>query len=105
MVDDKIKGSIVNVSSHASQFGIPLHAGYCASKGAVDSLTKVMGLELGYYGIRVNTINPTITWTPLAERVWGDPKDQKPMLDRIPLNSFCSLEDVVNTIIYLLTCG
>ena len=53
----------------------------------------------------MNTINPTITWTPLAERVWGDPKDQKPMLDRIPLNSFCSLEDVVSTIIYLLTCG
>lgn len=47
MIDNNIKGSIVNVSSHASQFGIPLHASYCSSKGAVDSLTKVMALELG----------------------------------------------------------
>ena len=40
-------GTIVNISSQASKIGIRDHSAYCASKGALDALTKVMALELG----------------------------------------------------------
>ena len=53
-------GAIVNVSSMAAQVGTPLHSAYCASKAALDALTRVMAVELGVHGIRVNTVNPVI---------------------------------------------
>ena len=51
-------GSIVNLSSSAGLFGMPLRAPYVASKWAVVGLTKAMAMELGEHGIRVNAICP-----------------------------------------------
>ncbi|CAH1389114.1 unnamed protein product [Nezara viridula] len=56
MIDNKIGGSIVNVSSQASLIALHDHTVYCGSKGALDTITKVMALELGKYCIRVNYI-------------------------------------------------
>ena len=42
-----------------------------------------MALELGQYGIRVNSLNPTVTMTPLGKRVWSENKIAKTMLDRL----------------------
>lgn len=61
------------------------HVAYCASKGAVDSMTKVMALELGEYGIRVNTVNPTVIMTEMGRKVWSEPAKSKGMLAKIPL--------------------
>ncbi len=55
-------GSIVNLSSQAAMIAIENHATYCASKGALDQLTKVMALELAPYQVRglfLKTENPT----------------------------------------------
>jgi len=49
--------------ARASSVGIADHAAYCASKGALDQLTRVMALELGPHQIRVNAVNPTVTLT------------------------------------------
>ena len=57
-------GAIVNVSSIASTVAFADHAAYCASKGALDALTRVLALELGPHRIRVNAVNPTVTLTP-----------------------------------------
>jgi len=61
MIDRGVKGAIVNVSSLASEIGIPDHTAYSASKGAMDAMTRVWAKELGPHGIRVNTINPVVT--------------------------------------------
>lgn len=61
------------------------HVAYCASKGAVDSMTRVMALELGHYGIRVNAINPTVIMTAMGRKVWSEPTKSKGMLSKIPL--------------------
>jgi len=53
-------GAVVNVSSIASTIGLANHAAYCASKGALDGLTRVMATELGRHGIRVNAVNPVV---------------------------------------------
>ena len=68
------KGSIVNVSSVAAFQGVPDHVAYCASKGALDAMTRVMAVELGAHGIRVNSVNPTVTLTPMAVKAWSDPE-------------------------------
>jgi NAD(P)-dependent dehydrogenase (short-subunit alcohol dehydrogenase family) len=95
-------GAIVNVSSIAAQVGTPLHASYCASKAALDALSRVMAVELGVHGIRVNTVNPVITLTPMAEKVWSEPAKSDPMLARIPLRRFVQPDEAARTIAYLL---
>lgn len=97
------KGAIVNVSSMASFQGVPEHAAYCATKGALDAMTRVMAVELGAHGIRVNTVNPVVTLTPMAIKAWSDPAKAQSMLARIPMGRFVEPEEVADTILYLLS--
>ena len=97
------KGAIVNVSSMASFQGVPEHAAYCATKGALDAMTRVMAVELGAHGIRVNTVNPVVTLTPMAIKAWSDPVKAQSMLSRIPMGRFVEPEEVADTILYLLS--
>ncbi|GJH36498.1 glucose 1-dehydrogenase [Paraburkholderia hospita] len=103
MIGRGVAGSIVNVSSLSATVGLPLHAAYCASKAALDGLTRVMAVELGPHGIRVNTVNPVVTMTPMAEKAWSDPQKSAPMLARIPLERFVQPLEVARTIAYLLS--
>ncbi len=96
-------GAIVNVSSISSFIGFADHAAYCASKGALDGLTRVMANEWGRKGIRVNGVHPVVTLTPMAEKAWSDPAKSGPMLARIPLGRFVQPEEVARVIAYLLS--
>jgi NAD(P)-dependent dehydrogenase (short-subunit alcohol dehydrogenase family) len=97
------KGAIVNVSSQASMIGLRDHAAYCASKGALDQLTRVMALELGPVGLRVNAVNPTVTLTPMGAMAWGDPAKRDPMLAKIPLGRFAEPSEVADAVLFLLS--
>lgn len=103
LIAAKKPGSIVNLSSQASKVGLADHTAYCASKGALDQLTRTMALELGPHQIRVNAVNPTVTLTPMGEMAWGDPKKSGPMLAKIPLGRFAYPKDVAHTVAYLLS--
>lgn len=59
-------GSIVNISSAAGLTGMPLTSGYGASKWGVRGLSKVVALELGASGIRVNSVHPGMVFTPMT---------------------------------------
>lgn len=96
-------GAIVNVSSVASFIAIPDHAAYCASKAGLDGLTRVMAMELGPHGIRVNAVNPTVTLTPMAVKAWSDPAKSAAMMSRIPMGRFATPEDVSEVVLFLLT--
>jgi L-xylulose reductase len=98
-----LPGAIVNVSSVASFIGIPDHAAYCASKAGLDGLTRVMAMELGPHGIRVNAVNPTVTLTPMAVKAWSDPAKSAGMMSRIPMGRFATPEDVAEVVLFLLT--
>ncbi|KAM6951309.1 L-xylulose reductase [Aplochiton taeniatus] len=97
------RGSIVNISSQASQCALKDHTVYCATKGALDMLTKVMALELGPYQIRVNSVNPTVVMTDMGRLGWSDPDKARAMTSRIPLGRFAEVEDVVNSVLFLLS--
>jgi NAD(P)-dependent dehydrogenase (short-subunit alcohol dehydrogenase family) len=96
-------GAIVNVSSISAFIGFDDHASYCASKGAMDAMSRVMANELGRHGIRVNCVNPIVTMTELAARAWSDPAKSDPVLKRIPLNRFAETTDVAEIIAFLLS--
>nr|BAN20297.1 lung carbonyl reductase [Riptortus pedestris] len=103
MIEHKIEGTIVTISSQASKVGVRDHTAYCASKAAVNLITKVMAIELAPYGIRSNCVNPTVVMTELGKIGWSDPVKAKTMLDRIPLHRFAEVEDVVTTVLFLLS--
>jgi NAD(P)-dependent dehydrogenase (short-subunit alcohol dehydrogenase family) len=96
-------GSVVNVGSLAGEVALEDHAAYCASKWGLHGLTKVMALELGQKGIRVNAVAPTVVMTPMGQEVWGEPEKGDPMKARIPMGRFVEPGEVVDTILYLLS--
>ena len=97
------KGAIVNVSSVASFQGLPDHVAYCASKGALDAVTRVLAHEWGRSGIRVNGVHPVVTLTPMAVKAWSDPAKSEPMKARIPMGRFVEPHEVASAIAYLLS--
>ncbi|XP_076623274.1 L-xylulose reductase [Colletes latitarsis] len=103
MIQRKVGGSIVNISSQASHAALKDHAVYCSSKGAVDMLSKTMALELGPHNIRVNTVNPTVIMTEMGKLGWSEPQKAQEMLRKIPLGRFGEVDEVVDAVVYLLS--
>lgn len=70
----KTPGAIVNVSSLMGQVGYPNAVAYCASKGAITSMTKAAALEGGQMNpkVRVNSLHPGVIWTPMITGTFGD---------------------------------
>ncbi len=66
-------GKIVNISSIAATWGIGTYSLYCATKAAVDMLTRALARELAPYNININAIAPGNTATPLNEELRTDP--------------------------------
>ncbi len=94
-------GRIVNMSSQASVVAIKDHAVYCATKGGVNMVSKVMALEWAEEGVTVNCVGPTFTYTPgTAERL-DNPEYLKTVLERIPAKRVATLDDVAAAVIYL----
>ncbi len=94
-------GSIVHMSSQMGHVGAPNRAVYCASKHAIEGLTKAMGVELAPHGIRVNSVGPTFVDTPLARRFLKDPAFSRDVLDRIALGRLALAEEVADAVLYL----
>jgi NAD(P)-dependent dehydrogenase (short-subunit alcohol dehydrogenase family) len=95
------RGRIVNMASQAGLVGIPRHAAYSASKGAVIALTKVLALEWAPFGITVNSVAPTFIRTPgTAERL-DRPEFLADVLQRIPVGRVGTTTDVAGAVIYL----
>ncbi len=98
-------GAIVNVSSQASLVALKGHVSYGASKGALDNITKVSALELGRYGIRVNSVHPTVVMTPMSAWYWGRPEIEGPFLAQMPLGRWATEDEIAAPIAFLLSDG
>jgi|EP00640_Fibrocapsa_japonica_P003278 2-deoxy-D-gluconate 3-dehydrogenase len=94
-------GKIVNISSQASKLACPLHSVYCASKGAIDGLTRALVSEWGCYNVQINSINPSIVMTAMGKQVWGDPVVAGPMLNMIPARRFGEPNEIADLVLFL----
>ena len=102
MIKNKIKGSIINLSSQLGHIGAYNRSLYCMSKFALEGLTKSMALDLGKYGIRVNTVSPTKTIVKQNE-MNKQTKRLKIIKSKIPLNKFSTIEEIASIVYFLTT--
>ena len=94
-------GRIINMSSQASLVGIENHAVYCATKGGVNQLTRVLALEWSPRGVTVNAVAPTFIYTPGTKERLDDPAFRQKVLERIPAQRVGTIDDVAGAVIYL----
>ena len=102
LISRKAGGSIINMASIAGQVGIKTgNANYCASKGGVIALTRLLAVEWAKYNIRVNAIAPVQFKTPLVLPLLEKPEIVKYFLDAIPLNRFGEVDEIVGPAVFL----
>ncbi|MGZ0722564.1 SDR family oxidoreductase [Kluyvera cryocrescens] len=96
-------GAIVNVSSAASRLGAPFeYVDYAASKGAVDTLTTGLALEMAAQGIRVNCVRPGLIYTEMHAS-GGEPGRVDRVKSMLPMQRGGQPEEVAQAIVWLLS--
>ena len=102
MIKNRIKGSIISLSSQLGHIGAYNRTAYCMTKFGLEGLTKSMAMDLGKYGIRVNTVSPTKTIISSSER-----KSTSGRLNlirkKIPLKKFSTTKQIASIVYFLTT--
>jgi NAD(P)-dependent dehydrogenase (short-subunit alcohol dehydrogenase family) len=94
-------GSIIQISSQMGHVGSPRRSVYCASKHALEGMTKAMALELAPHNIRVNSLAPTFVETAMTRPYFENPEFRNFVLDKIKLGRVAQLEDLMGAIVFL----
>lgn len=101
MLAENIEGSIINTSSQMGHVGGIDRTIYCASKFALEGMTKALAIEVGKQRIRVNTICPTFIATPLTAETLKNPERVDWIMSKIKLDRIGEIEDVMGPIVFL----
>lgn len=97
-------GSIINISSMASQYGIPKVIAYTASKSAIEGMTRAMAVDLSPKGIRVNCIAPGFIATDMsAKALNNDPERKNKVMSRTPMGVLGDPSDIGDAAYFLAT--
>lgn len=96
-----LPGSLVTISSQMGHVGGPRRTLYCATKHAVEGLTKALAWELGPHGIRVNTLCPTFIETAMTRPMLADDGFRRFVESRIALGRIGTVEDVMGAVVFL----
>ncbi len=94
-------GSIVTLSSQMGTVGYPGRVAYCASKHAVEGMTKALAVEWAGEGIRVNAVAPTFVDTPMTKPMFEDPQFRAEVMARLPIGRLATIEEVAEAVFYL----
>lgn len=104
VMKEQCSGVILNISSMASQYGIPYVIAYTASKSAIEGMTRALAVELSQYRIRVNCIAPGFIKTNMSSlALEKDPERKKKVLSRTPLGRLGRPEEVADAALFLVS--
>jgi NAD(P)-dependent dehydrogenase (short-subunit alcohol dehydrogenase family) len=101
LIDAKLPGSIINISSQMGHVGAARRTVYCASKHAMEGLTKAMAIELAPHNIRVNSLGPTFLETPMTKPFFENKAFRDEVLSKIKLGRLGQLEELTGPIVFL----
>jgi NAD(P)-dependent dehydrogenase (short-subunit alcohol dehydrogenase family) len=100
----KGSGSILNIASMASQYGLPKVIAYTASKSAIEGMTRAMAVELSPKGIRVNAIAPGFIYSDMtATALNSDPERKAKVFSRTPLGMMGQPDDIGAAALFLVS--
>ncbi len=94
-------GSLIHIGSQMGHVGGPNRSLYCASKWALEGMSKAFALDLAAHGIRSNTIAPTFIETPMTRPYFDDPAFKASVLARIKLGRLGTVEDLMGAALFL----
>ena len=94
-------GSIINISSNAGMQGVQGVVSYVSSKWAVRGMTKTAALELGRYGIRVNSVHPGAVDTPMIATPEFEAVDRDGLYRSLPIPRMARPEEIAWLVLFL----
>lgn len=95
------QGSLIHIGSQMGHVGGPNRSLYCASKWALEGMSKAFALDLAKFGIRSNTIAPTFIVTPMTEPFFQDETFRQSVLAKIKLGRIGKVEDLMGAALFL----
>jgi NAD(P)-dependent dehydrogenase (short-subunit alcohol dehydrogenase family) len=101
MLADAVSGSLIHIGSQMGHVGGPNRSLYCASKWALEGMSKAFALDLAAHGIRSNTIAPTFIETPLTKPYFEDAAFKASVLAKIKLGRVGQVEDLMGAALFL----
>jgi NAD(P)-dependent dehydrogenase (short-subunit alcohol dehydrogenase family) len=97
----QMDGKIINITSVGGTVGFPRQAAYCATKGAIIQLTRVLALDWARYNIQVNAVGPAYIETDLTEDMRRSKVISEDLLRKTPMGRFGKPEEIVGAVIFL----
>jgi NAD(P)-dependent dehydrogenase (short-subunit alcohol dehydrogenase family) len=101
MLSSGVAGSLIHVGSQMGHVGGPNRSLYCASKWALEGMSKAFALDLAAHGIRSNTIAPTFIETPMTKPFFVDAAFKASVLAKIKLGRLGQVEDLMGAVVFL----
>ncbi|HZT27254.1 MAG TPA: SDR family oxidoreductase [Pseudolabrys sp.] len=101
LIEAKLPGSIINISSQMGHVGAARRTVYCTSKHAMEGFTKAMAIELAPHNIRVNSLGPTFLETPMTRPFFENKAFRDEVLSKIKLGRLGQLEELTGAIVFL----
>lgn len=101
MIEQGVPGSLIHMGSQMGHVGGPNRSLYCASKWALEGMSKSFALDLAPYGIRSNTIAPTFIETPMTRPFFEDAAFRESVLAKIKLGRIGTVEDIMGAVRFL----
>lgn len=101
LIAAQLPGSLITMSSQMGHVGSPQRTVYCATKHAVEGMTKALAWELGAQRIRVNTLCPTFIETPLTRPMLADPAFREFVVAKIALGRLGQTDEIMGAVLFL----
>ena len=101
MLADGVDGSLIHIGSQMGHVGGPNRSLYCASKWALEGMSKAFALDLAAHAIRSNTIAPTFIVTPMTRPFFEDEAFKASVLAKIKLGRLGTVEDLMGAALFL----